>query len=322
MQRVRFDGFGGNDVVQLQTLEDPRPGDEQVLVAARYAGVNPLDVLQRNGRYPVPHGASPELPGVEVAGTVIAVGAGVTRWRPGDRVMGLVPEGGLASRVLAHPDNLLTVPDEVSDLAAATLPEAVTTAFDALQRGRAQAGDTVAVRGVNGGVGLAAYQIAQAMGAVPIGIARSRDAVRTLRDQGVTVFLEEECAAALGELGGASVVIDLVGGEYIAHDLHLLAPGGRIVAVSIAAGTETCLPLGLLMSRRADLMGTVLRPRSTREKAELINYVERHVVPLLRDGALTMPVEQVFPAERVADAFDHLGRPGKVGKVLLEFRTG
>jgi NADPH2:quinone reductase len=321
MQRVRFDGFGGNDVVHLQTVEDPRPGDEQVLVGARYASVNPLDVLQRNGWYPVPHGASPYLPGVEVAGTVMEVGAGVTRWQQGDRVMGLVSEGGLANRVLAHQDNLLTVPTEVSDLAAATLPEATITAFDALQRGRTRPGEVVAIRGVNGGVGLAAYQIARAMGAVPIGIARSMDAVRTLRQLGVTAVLEDECATALAERNGASVVVDLVGGDYIAHDLDLLKPCGRIVAVSIAAGMETKLPLGLLMSKRADLMGTVLRPRSIEEKAELIRDVERHIVPLLRAGSLTMPMEQIFPAERVADAFDHIERPGKVGKVVLDFRT-
>ncbi|WP_114905858.1 zinc-binding dehydrogenase [Ornithinimicrobium murale] len=322
MQRVRFDGFGGNDVVRLESLEDPRPGDEQVLIAAPYAGVNPLDVLQRNGQYPVPHGASPELPGVEVGGTIVAIGGRVTRWRPGDRVMGLVTEGGLASRVLAHQDHLLAVPDDVSDLAAATLPEAVITAFDALWRGRTRTKDVVLVRGVNGGVGIASYRIAESMGAMTFGIVRSSNTKQILRTYGITACLEDECSDALVEFGGASVIVDLVGGEYIDDDLRLLAPGGRIVAVSIAAGAHAKVPLDLLMSKRADLMGTVLRPRSISEKAKLIMEVERSVGPLIRSGALTLPVEQVFPAGRVADAFDHLQLPGKVGKVVLEFSAG
>jgi NADPH:quinone reductase len=319
MQRVRFNGAGGNEVVELETLQDPRPGEEQVLVHVRYAGVNPLDVLQRNGRYPVPEGASPYLPGVEVAGTVIAVGAKVRRWTEGDRVMGLVSEAALADRVLAHQNHLLAIPESISDLAAATLPEAAVTAFDALQRARTQLRDLVVIRGVNGGVGLAAYQIARAMGTLPIGIVRSAQTARDLEPLGVTALLEDDFAASFRERNGADVIIELVGGAYIAQDLHVLAPGGRIVVVSVAAGIEATIPTDLLLGKRADLMGTVLRPRTTSEKALVISAVRQHVMSLVVEGQLTIPVEKVYPATSVAHAFDHLEKPGKIGKVLIDF---
>lgn len=317
MQRIRFTGAGGNEVVDLQTGPDPAVGDEQVLVGARYAGVNPLDVLQRDGHYPVPPGTSPDLPGVETAGTVMAVGDQVHRWAIGDRVMGLVPEGGLANRVVAHQDHVLAVPSATSDLAAATLPEAVMTAFDALVRARTQLRDVVGIRGINGGVGLATYQIAAAMGAVPLGIARSTRVIDELADLGINAVLESEFEAAVAD--GASVMVELVGGSYVAQDLHLLARGGRVVVVSVAAGNEALIPTHLLMSKRADLMGTVLRPRSTAEKTLLTAAVAQHVLPLVREHRLVMPVEEIFEAREAWKAFDHLAKPGKVGKVVLDF---
>ena len=319
MKRVYFLGAGGNEVLDLETLPDPHPGDEQVLVQVRYAGLNPLDVIQRNGKYPIPEGASPYHPGVEVAGTVMSVGAKVRRWTEGDRVMGLVPEAALADRVLAHQDHLVAVPESISDLAAATLPEAVITGFDALQRARTQLGDRVVIRGVNGGVGLAAYQIAQAMGAVPIGIVRSAQTAKNLDGLGVTTVLADDVANELRERNRADVIIELVGGDYIAQDLRVVASGGRIVVVSVAGGNEATIPTNHLLGMRVDLMGTVLRPRTDGEKALLIGAIRQHVLPLIADGRLTIPVEQVFPVKSVADAFDHLEKPGKIGKVLLDF---
>jgi len=319
MQRIHFLGAGGNEVVHLERLQDPAVGEEQVLVVTRYAGVNPLDVLQRSGKYPVPNGASPYLPGVEVAGTVIAAGSRVTRWAVGDRVMGLVAEAGLADKVLAHQELLLAVPDTVSELAAATLPEAVITGFDALIRARTQLHDVVLIRGVNGGVGIATYKIATAMGAVPIGIARSPELLGKLANLEITAVLESEFEADAHSRNGASIIVELVGGEYVAQDLHLLASGGRVVVVSIAAGREASVSVDLLLNKRADVMGTVLRPRSTAEKALLISKVRHQIMPLVASGQLTIPVEQIFRAEDAAEAFDHLGKPGKIGKVVLDF---
>jgi NADPH2:quinone reductase len=319
LQRIHFLGAGGNEVLDLELLPDPRPGDEQVLVKVRYAGLNPLDVIQRNGKYPIPEGASPYHPGVEVAGTVIAVGAKVRRWAEGDRVMGLVSEAALADRVLAQQDHLLAVPDAISDSAAATLPEAIMTGFDALDRARTQLGDRVVIRGVNGGVGLATYQIASAMGAVPMGIVRSGQTAKNLDSMGVNTVLEGDFAAEVRERKGADVIIELVGGAYIADDLRVVASGGRIVVVSVAGGNEATIPTDHLLGKRVDLMGTVLRPRTNGEKALLISAVQQRVLPLIANGQLRIPVEEVFPIKNVADAFDHLEKPGKIGKVLLDF---
>ncbi len=319
MRRVTYDGAGGNEVVSLVSSDDPRIGDEEVLVAARYAGVNPLDVLQRDGKYPVPHGASQHLPGVEVAGTVVAVGSKVGRWDLGDRVMGLVNEGGLADRVAAHQHHLLAVPDQVTDLVAAALPEAVLTAFDALVRGRTRMHDRVAIRGANGGVGIATYQLATVMGARPLGIARSAAMADALSAIGVEAVAQESAAEAFSAPDGCAVMIELVGGAFVAEDLELIAPRGRIVVVSVAAGDSAPISTQLLLGKRADVMGTVLRPRSTAEKAMLVEEVRRHVLPFVADARVAVPVEKVFAADDVAAAFDHLETPGKIGKVILDF---
>lgn len=319
MRRLTYDGAGGNEVVNLEKAEDPRVGDEEVLVAARYAGVNPLDVLQRDGKYPVPHGASQHLPGVEVAGTVVAVGRKVHRWAAGDRVMGLVAEGGLADRVLAHQHHLLPVPRDVTDLIAATLPEAVMTGYDALVRARTRMHDLVAIRGVNGGVGIATYQIAAAMGARPVGIARSAQMVESLSGAGVSAVAQADAASVFASPNGCAVMVELVGGPYVADDLELIRSGGRIVVVSIAAGDTAPISTKLLLDKRADLMGTVLRPRSTSEKSLLIAEVNLHVLPSIADGRVAVPVERVCAASEFKTAFDHLEAPGKIGKVLLDF---
>lgn len=320
MQRVRFAGVGGNDVVRFETAPDPRPTERQVLVQVRYAAVNPLDIIQRKGDYELPLGAADDLPGVEVAGTVIAVGSQVLRWSVGDRVMGLVVEAALADRVIAQESHVLPIPDSISDLEASALPEAVATALDALDRARTSVCDVVAVRGVNGGVGLATYQIAKAMGAAPVGIVRSSQTVEALKALGISVVLEEDFAAYARHRGGVDVIIDLIGGDYLAEDLRALAICGRVVAVSLAGGNDTTIPANLLLKQRADLMGTTLRGRPEAEKALVMTRVEKRVLPLIANRKLVMPIEATFPASDVVAAFEHMESPGKVGKVVLDFR--
>ncbi len=314
MLQVHFARPGGNEVVSLREEPDPEPAAEQVLVATRFVGVNPLDILQRDGNYPVPPGASAHLPGVEVAGSVVATGSGVTRWRPGDRVMGLVAQGGLADRVLAHETHLLPVPDDMSDTAAAAIPEVTITAYDALVRAGVGSGDSVIIRGVNGGVGIAAYQIAEAMGARPLGVVRSAEMVERVGTLGIRSVVQGDL-----EPHSAAAVIEMLGGQYVGEDLDLLTNRGRVVLVGLATGTDAQISLSTLLGRRLEVIGTTLRPRSTAEKALLVQDVERHVLPLLAEGVVSLPVEAVYPAERVTDAFDHLGSQGKVGKVLVEF---
>ena len=301
-------------MVSLRTGPDPEPGDEQVLVATQFVGVNPLDILQRDGNYPVPSGVSAHLPGVEVAGSVVATGAGVTRWRPGDRVMGLVAQGGLADRVLAHETHLLPVPDNVTEMAAAAIPEVTITAYDALVRAGVGSGDLLVIRGVNGGVGIAAYQIAEAMGARPLGVVRSTEMVERVGALAIRSVVQADL-----EPRSAAAVIEMLGGQFIGEDLDLLTNRGRVVLVGLATGTEAQISLSTLLGQRLEVIGTTLRPRSTAEKALLVQDVERHVLPLLAEGVVSLPIEAVYPAEQITDAFDHVSSPGKLGKVLLEF---
>ncbi|GAA2712906.1 zinc-binding dehydrogenase [Micromonospora olivasterospora] len=319
MKFIQFNGSGGNEIVSLQEAPDPRPSRGQVLIAARYAGVNPADVLQRNGGYPVPADAPQDIPGLEVSGTVVEVGPGVRKWKIGDSVQGIVGGGGLANRVIADAEHLWAAPDGVDEQSRAALPEAVVTAFDALNRARAQLGDVVLIRGINGAVGLAAHQISTALGATAIGIGRSQAALDALAAQGITAVTQGDVAAAVEPLGGASVVIELVGGAYVAEDLKLVRVGGRIVVVSTAAGATPEVPLNLLMAKRADLSGTVLRGRPNAEKAVLVANLEQRLGRLLAAGGITIPIDRVFPAADATAAFDRLSTPGKVGKVLLDF---
>lgn len=319
MQFIQFNGSGGNEIVSFESGNDPVPGTEQVLVAARYAGVNPADVLQRNGGYPVPADAPQDIPGLEVSGEVVVVGAGVRKWKVGDRVMGIVSGGGLADRVLAHQDHLWPVPEEMDEQSAAALPEALITAFDALNRVRAGLGDVVVVRGVNGGVGIAAHQIATALGATAIGIGRSAEALTVLNERGLRSVTSAESVGEIDALGGASAIVELVGGDFVADDLALLRVGGRIVVVSVAGGATPQVPLNLLMGKRADLSGTVLRGRASSEKGMLVADLQRRLGTALAAGGLQVPVDKVFAAKDAADAFDHLAQSGKVGKVLLDF---
>ncbi|RJQ85456.1 alcohol dehydrogenase catalytic domain-containing protein [Amycolatopsis panacis] len=318
MRFIRFNGHGGNEIVSLEEGPDPVPEPGQILVAARYAGVNPADVLQRNGGYPVPPDAPQDIPGLEVSGEVVAVGSRVRRWEVGDRVIGIVGGGGLADRVLAQDQHVWRSPAALGPAQAAALPEAVLTAFDALRRARVGLGDVVVVRGVNGGVGIAACHLVRELGGRAIGIGRSEAALQQVAALGITVALAAGAAEVVASLGNASAIIDLVGGEGVAEDLSLLRPGGRIVVVSTAGGLTAQVPLNLLMGKRADLMGTVLRGRSNAEKALLVGDLEHRLSAVLGDR-VSIPVDRVYQAEEATAAFDRLGEPGKFGKVLLDF---
>ncbi|WP_190815827.1 zinc-binding dehydrogenase [Saccharopolyspora pogona] len=318
MRFIRFNGQGGNEIVSVDEGPDPVPDAHGILVAARYAGVNPADVLQRNGGYPVPVDAPQDIPGLEVAGEVVAVGSRVRKWAVGDRVMGIVSGGGLADRVLADEHHVWQTPAHLNPIEAAALPEAVLTAFDALNRARVGLGDVVVVRGVNGGVGIAACHLIRELGAQAIGVGRAESALKQVAELGFTVCLAAEAGRAVASLGNATAVIDLVGGEAVAEDLSFLRVGGRIVVVSTAGGLTAQVPLNLLMAKRADVMGTVLRGRSNAEKALLVDDLERRLSASIGDR-VSVPVDHVFKAEEVTTAFDRLGESGKFGKVLLDF---
>ena len=320
MKAVTFTGAGGNEVVALQERADPVPGTDEVLVAARFAGVNWSDVMQRQGFYPPPPGAPADIPGLEVAGVVAATGPGVQAWKPGDRVFGLVGGGGLADRVVVHERHVAAVPGNLADDVAAAVPEAYITAHDALftQCGL-QMGETLLVNGANGAVGSAGARLGLAAGARVVANVRSPETARALAAEGAIVVTPDGAAARIAELGGANVVLELVGAPNLDLDFGVLALKGRIVIVGHNAGSQASISLHPLMVKRASLRGTVLRARPIEEKAAAVQAFVRSVLPLLAAGRALPEIDRVFPAAEAATAFDYLAKPGKTGKILLDF---
>ncbi len=320
MRAVTFAGTGGNEVVSLAERPDPVPTAHEVVVAARFAGVNWADVAQRRGHYPPPPGAPQDIPGLEVAGTVVAAGEQVRAWRTGDRVFGLVGGGGLADRVAVHERHVAAIPDGMADDVAAAIPEAYMTAHDAVfsQAGLAM-GEVLLVNGANGAVGSAGVRLALAAGARVVACVRTPESASGLAADGAVVATPDEASGRLAELGGADVVLELVGAPNLGRDFASLALKGRIIIVGTDAGADAQVSLRALMGKRATLRGTVLRARPMDEKAAAVQAFARSVVPLLAAGRALPDIDRVFPAEQVTAAFDHLAKPGKTGKILLEF---
>jgi NADPH:quinone reductase-like Zn-dependent oxidoreductase len=316
MQCVVFTGAGGGEVVDVQERPDPVPGSGEVLVRVRYAGLNPADLHQRAGHYPAPPGSPPDIPGLEVSGTVEAVGDQVLGYRPGDRVFGLVGGGGCADRVAVHERCVARVPDTLEELDAAAVPEAFITAHDAIRtRGRLAMGETLLVHGANGGVGSAALQIGVVAGARVYGVVRSEQAEALVRELGAEPLQDD----AFADEVKADVILELVGAPHFPGNLKALEPRGRIVVVGTGAGSSAQIELGMLMGKRAEMHGTVLRARSLEDKGQALRAFEREVVPHLASGRMRPLVDRVYEAARARDAYDRLAGSGKAGKVLLDF---
>jgi putative PIG3 family NAD(P)H quinone oxidoreductase len=319
MKCVVYKGVGGPEVVAVEDRPDPEPAKFEVLIEPRYSGVNPADVLQREGRHPVPPGSPTDIPGLEVAGTVVALGPAATAFSVGDRVFGLVGGGGHATRVVANEREVAAVPDVLDDAQAAAVPEAFLTAFDAavLQAGL-QPGGTLLVNGASGGVGTAAVQIGRALGATVVANVRSEALRPKVAELGAEVYGADEAFARVQELGGADVVLELVGAPHMAGNIASLARGGRVIIVGAKPGDEATLDLRALMQKRGHVMATTLRTRPAEEKGELVQAFAARVVPLLADGTLRPLVDRTFPLDDVAEALDAVRQPGKLGKLLLE----
>jgi NADPH:quinone reductase-like Zn-dependent oxidoreductase len=320
MRAVVFTGAGGNEVVRLEERTDPEPSGDEVLLAVRYAALNPADLAQRAGSYPAPPGSPPDIPGIETAGTVVARGSTARRFELGTRVFGIAGGGGLADRVIVHERHVTEVPDRLDDAAAASVPEVFITAHDAvLTQCGLKLGELLVVNGANGGVGTAGVQIGAAAGARVLATVRSEELRERVAELGADVVDPEDLVAAARERGGADVVLELVGAPNLDRNLDALALKGRIVIVGTGAGDSAPIALRKLMGKRARLLGTHLRMRPLEEKAAAVQAFAREVVPHLASGRIVPLVDRVFPAEEVAAAFDRLASPGKLGKVLLDF---
>ena len=309
----------------VEEREDPAPDGRQVLVAVRAAGVNRADVLQRAGRYPAPPDAPADVPGLELAGEVVAVGPRALRWEVGDRVMGLVGGGAHATHCLVVEDDLVPVPDGLDWTVAGAVPEVFVTAHDALvSQAGLTSGETVLVHAVGSGVGTAAVQLCHALGARVVGTTRTQTKLDRATDElgldaGMVVEdpTDRDTQKALRDLGPVDVVLDLVGGDYLGLDMAATAPQARIVVVGLVAGARTEANLGMLLSKRLQVTGTVLRSRPAHQKAVAMRAFESQVLPLVAAGRLAPEIETTFPLDDANDAYDLLAGNTTYGKVVL-----
>jgi len=321
---------GDPDVLVFRDVPDlPPPGGDQVLVHVRAAGVNRADILQRRGHYPAPPGAPQDIPGLEFAGEVRAVGPAVLRWKPGRRVMGIVSGGAQAEYLLVPEGALAEVPDSLDWVEAAALPEVFITAHDALftQLGL-QLGETVLIHAAASGVGAAAVQLAHAAGCLVFGTSRTADKLERLHtlglDEAIVVpgdnpgLFADQIIEATGGLG-VNAILDLVGAPYLAANLKALAPLGRLICVGVTAGATAQIDLGILLHKRLRIVGTVLRARSSAEKSAAVRRFTDQVLPLIRCGILKAVIDSTFKAGEVIEAHKRVESNCTFGKVILTF---
>jgi putative PIG3 family NAD(P)H quinone oxidoreductase len=312
-------------VPRLGELPDPEPGPGEVLIDVAAAGINHADLLQLRGLYPPPPGES-EVPGLEAAGRVAALGEGASHFRVGDRVMALLAGGGHATRVAAPEGQVMALPENLSWVEGGALPEAGLTAWTNLVAEEAvQAGESVLVTGATGGMGTMFVGLARELDATVIASGRDPERLARLAELGAvaTVPAGEELSRRVREATGgrgADLVIDLVGGEGFAGHLAALRDRGRLVLVGVTAGSRVELELAQVLRRRLRILGSVLRARPREEKSRLVAAFADFALPRLADGRLRAVVDRTVPFEKVAEAYDALRRGGLFGKVVLEMR--
>jgi NADPH2:quinone reductase len=301
--------------LSVEDHPDPTPGAGEVLVRVKAAGINGADMMQRAGFYPAPPGAPQDIPGLELAGEVAAVGDGAMRFKPGDRVMSIVAGGGQAGLAVVHERILMAVPERLSWTEAGGVPEVFTTAHDAIfTQAGLKPGEHLLVHGGAGGVGTAAIQIARASGARVSATVRNPDARPQVADLGAEPIDPEN----FGEHGPFDVILELVGGPNLGADVAALNTLGRIVVIGIAAGAKGEVNLRELMMKRGTIRSSTLRPRPLEEKALTARAMERSVLPLLATGEVRVPIAATYPLEEAVAAYDRFAAGSKLGKILLE----
>ncbi|WP_433669792.1 NAD(P)H-quinone oxidoreductase [Nocardia sp. CA-136227] len=328
MYAVTLDGFGGPEVMKWAQVDDlPAPGPGEVAIDVTAAGVNRADLLQRQGLYPPPTGAS-EILGLEVSGTVAEVGPGVRDWRPGDRVCALLAGGGYAERVNAPASQLLPVPDGLDVAAAAALPEAAATVWSNLvMTAGLHSGQLLLIHGGGSGIGTHAIQVARALGARVAVTAGSQFKLDRCAELGATVLInyrEHDFVTTLhSEYPGADIILDNMGASYLKRNVEALAEDGHLVVIGMQGGVQAELNLGVLLGKRGSVHATNLRRRPEHgrgSKAEIITELRRHLWPLISDGTVAPVVSAEVPVTEVARAHRLLDSEETVGKVILQIR--
>ena len=319
MRQVYFAGAGGPEVIGIREVPIPEPAGGEVRVRVRAAGLNRADLLQRLGRYPAPAGWPADVPGLEFAGEVDAVGADVERWSPGARVMGLVAGGAQSEMLTVHGSELIPVPDTLDDAGAAAVPEAWLTAFDALHaRGRLQAAERLLVHAVGSGVGTAALQLGKMAGAVVIGTSRTPGKLSRAAQLGLDVGILAGPDGFRGQLREpVDVILDVLGAPAFADNLAVLAPRGRLVLLGFLQGASGELSLDPVLRKRLEVIGSVMRTRNHAERAALVRDFTAQVLPALEEGRLSPVVDQVLPMTSVREAHELLAANSTFGKIVL-----
>lgn len=333
MRAVTYTAPGDTSVIQLREAPTPEPGPGQVRVRVAASALNRADILQRRGHYPAPAGWPADIPGLEYAGEVDTIGAGVTRRRVGDRVMGLVGGGAHAEYVVVHQDETLAVPPRMSFTDAAAIPEAFLTAWDALvTRGRLQPGERVLIHAVGSGVGTAAVQLARRIGATTVGTSRNPDKLARARAIGLDVAIctgdptgrpDISPGGTGNALGGDPlgrpyhVILDVLGGPAFAANLEALAPRGRLILLGFLQGPRAEVSLESILRKRLEVIGSVMRTRSLEERIELVAGFTRDVLPGFETGELHAVVGATYSFTDIAAAHAAMERDENFGKIVL-----
>ncbi|HEX5962539.1 MAG TPA: NAD(P)H-quinone oxidoreductase [Gemmatimonadales bacterium] len=324
MRAVIYEGAGGPEVITIGEVPKPEVRPDHIRVRVHAAGLNRADLIQRGGQYPAPPGWPANIPGLEYAGEVEAVRPGVTRWKVGDRVMGLVGGGAQAEFVVVHQDEVLPIPAGLSYAEAAAIPEAFLTAYDALvTRGRLQAGDRVLIHAVGSGVGTAATQIAKHLGATVLGTSRSGDKLARALVYGLDIGIDTGRTPFRDAIvEPVNVVLDVLGGPSFSDNLAVLGPRGRLIILGFLAGRSTEADLGPILRKRLEVIGTVMRTRGLDERIPLVREFAERMLPLFEpraeQGAPLRPVlERTYPIAQLADAHRVMEGNATFGKIVV-----
>jgi NADPH:quinone reductase len=313
---------GGPDVLLPETRAVPAPGPGEILIKVLAAGVNRPDVAQRTGSYPPPPGAS-DLPGLEVAGEVVALGEGSHKHKIGDKVMSLVAGGGYAQYCIAQDAQAMAIPAPLSMLEAGATPETLMTVWhNVFERGQLKAGETILIHGGSSGIGTMAIQLSKAFGAkviVTVGSKDKADACLELGADHAINYKSEDFVAVSKSLtaGGPNVILDMVGGDYVERNYEAAAPDGRIVQIATLGGAKITANIARLMVKRLHHTGSTLRPRSNADKAAMVAAIEAKVMPLLREGRVKPLMDSTFPLEKAAEAHRRMESSEHIGKIVL-----
>jgi NADPH2:quinone reductase len=314
---------GGPEVLVPETRAVPAPGPDEILIRVAAAGVNRPDVAQRSGSYPPPPGAS-DLPGLEVAGEVVAVGTNARKHRLGDKVMSLVAGGGYAQYCLAQDAQAMAVPATLSMQQAGATPETLMTVWhNVFERGALQAGETLLIHGGSSGIGTMAIQLAKAFGArviVTVGSQDKADACIKLGANRAINYRTEDFVAEVKTAtagAGANVILDMVGGDYVERNYDAAAVDGRVVQIAVLGGAKATVNFARLMVKRLHHTGSTLRPRSNADKAAMVAAIEARVMPLLREGRIKPLMDSTFPLVKAADAHRRMETGEHIGKIVL-----